>query len=126
MLRSSSNSCDVRVPHGASARRSCPADSVAEVGPRWCGVTPHEPNGGVDANVRKSNHLQSRLSPATPTLQAAGELRVKKTGKGLIEATNSSRALASSGPPNITPRAFAAKAALVVGVATMTMRQRKL
>jgi hypothetical protein len=58
--------------------------------------------------------------PATPTLQAASEL------KGLIEATNSSRALASSGPPNITPRAFAAKAALVVGVATMTMWQRKL
>ena len=77
-------------------------------------------------NVRRSDHLQSRLSPATPTLQPAGELKVKKTGMGLIEATNTSQALASSGPPNITPRAFAAKAALVVGVATMTVRQRKL
>ena len=45
--------------------------------------------------VRKAS--SAIASVATPTQQAAGELKVKKTGKGLIEAPTSSRALASSG-----------------------------
>jgi hypothetical protein len=45
--------------------------------------------------VRKAS--SAIASVATPTQQAAGELKVKKTGNGLIEAPTSSRALASSG-----------------------------
>ena len=55
-----------------------------------------------DVDAKRSKKRSSAIAsvpPETPTQQAAGELKVKKTGKGLIEATTSSRALASSGPP---------------------------
>ena len=53
-------------------------------------------------NVRKSDHLQSRLSPGNAHTTGC-ELKVKKTGKGLIEATNTSRLWLAQGlltPPH--------------------------
>ena len=46
------------------APRSCPAGSIAEVGLRWCGATPRNPNGGSRCqSLRRSDRRRQRQPP---------------------------------------------------------------
>ena len=49
------------------APRSCPAGSIAEVGLRWCGATPRNPNGGSRCqSLRRSDRRRQRQRSFQP------------------------------------------------------------